>query len=100
MLQKTGCYDPEMLQKLAASLTGEDASAETKVQQYKISLNDLCPGQILLNDVRTSDDVLLVAAGNEVTEVLIQRICNYAEHVGVQLPLTVDSLMPTESRSE
>lgn len=89
-------FDDVLLQKLAAALAArERAEGQTTPSGYEVSYKELCPGQRLLSDVMTVDGRLLIAAGNQVSEALIERIRGHAKLVGIQEPILVDTRIPT-----
>ncbi|MCB0310025.1 MAG: response regulator [Bdellovibrionales bacterium] len=89
-------FDPRVVEALR-TLTLKANAAKTADQPavFEISVSQLCIGQRLLEDVQTSDGVLLISAGHEVTALILERIGNYASAVGVRQPLKVDALIPT-----
>jgi response regulator RpfG family c-di-GMP phosphodiesterase len=90
MRARSGTYDPELLQKCFGCFNGfleNSISAEREVKH--VSVNELRIGHVLVSDVRTSSGVMLVAAGNRVTETMISRLKNYAEFDGVKEPISV-----------
>jgi response regulator RpfG family c-di-GMP phosphodiesterase len=105
MCQQKGVYDPQVLDalgvyyKLTPELLQEAEAESTKVAKSPASLEktvmELRTGDLLSSDVSTSDGVLLVPAGREVTQALLGRICNYHSLVGVKEPIVV-SLEPLE----
>jgi hypothetical protein len=54
-----------------------------------VSVKDLRPTMIFVEDVRTKTGVLLAARGQELTSALLRRLQGFAEGVGVTEPLTV-----------
>jgi hypothetical protein len=68
-----GAYDPQVLEALG------DLHSVPEVQgpPREIDINDLEPGMVIFDDVLTTEDVLLISHGTEVTEPLILRLENY-----------------------
>lgn len=92
---KTGAYDPALLELLERVYGQNDAAKEAATtSRHEVTIQQLCPGQRLLEDVYTIDDVLLITAGNVITDLILTRIINYGGAIGVQEPLVVDSLTP------
>ncbi|HEU5077667.1 MAG TPA: HD domain-containing phosphohydrolase [Opitutaceae bacterium] len=90
MKQRSGVYDPDLLQKCFSCFQAflENAiSAERAVKH--LTVGELCPGNVLVSDVRTTSGVLLVSAGNRVSDTMINRLKNYAEFDGVREPIFV-----------
>lgn len=90
MRSRAGVYDPELLEKCFQCFKAfleNTISAEREVRS--VSVSDLQPGLILVSDVRTAGGVLLVSAGNRMTETMINRLKNYSEFDGVREPIFV-----------
>ncbi|MCW2742996.1 MAG: two-component system response regulator [Blastococcus sp.] len=68
-----GAYDPRLLAALEACHEVQDSGGPPR----EVDVNDLEPGMVVFDDVYTSDGVLLVSRGTEVTEPLILRFENY-----------------------
>jgi len=95
MKQREGWYDDEVLGALHRFLIPEKKKAETtETKIYEVKLGQLCSGQILLADVRSSDGVLLICSGTTVSETLIEKIKNYAQFVGIKDPFQVNCYIP------
>lgn len=80
-----GAYDPALLKAYVerADTAGDEAGPRG------ITLLELRIGMRTVEPVRARTGVLLVAAGQEVTESLLSRIQNYHATVGLDLPLWV-----------
>jgi len=76
--QQSGCYDPEIL-KVLKSIIGVESNFIFK----DVSVNVLRPGMILVEDLRNTDGLLLIAKGQEITETSRQRLRNYESTVGL-----------------
>ncbi len=90
MRSRAGHYDTDLLEKCFDCFQAflENAvSAEREVRT--VSVKDLCAGVVLVSDVRTAQGVLLVSAGNRLTETTVNRLKNYAEFDGVKEPIYV-----------
>jgi len=84
MLGREGRYDPAALQ---AFVQIKGTSAE-HVHVMEIPLQELQVGMVLAEEVRTKDNVLLVARGYEVTRTSVERLHNFEEG-SVKEPLRV-----------
>ncbi len=82
---RAGWYDPALVAALAEE-TGETAHASTI---HELRLAELRIGMLLADDVVSDTAMLLVARGQEVTTGLLERLRNFAAHVGVRQPLRV-----------
>jgi response regulator RpfG family c-di-GMP phosphodiesterase len=80
-----GAYDPALVKAYVerADSAGDEAGPRG------ITLRELRIGMRVVEPVRARTGVLLVAAGQEVTESLLNRIQNYHATVGLELPLWV-----------
>jgi response regulator RpfG family c-di-GMP phosphodiesterase len=90
MQQRPGCYDPAVLQAASASFDiylPEAASLATR--DLAVTVRDLHAGYLILSDVRSMDDILIVKAGATVSLPLLERLRNFADMAGVQEPITV-----------
>jgi hypothetical protein len=101
MEARDGVYDPAMLQTLSALLKSDTQSPNTQSNdvaqeqlRVEVSVEELCAGQKLLEDIKTLDGMLLVVSGTELSELMVQRIRNYSQQKGVQTPLVVNCLLP------
>ncbi|MDP1827649.1 MAG: response regulator [Archangium sp.] len=54
-----------------------------------VTLQNLHPGMVLVDDVRTASGALLIARGHEVSDSMMARLRNFASTVGVKEPLLV-----------
>ena len=54
-----------------------------------LSISELGAGMIIYEDVITKDDLLLASRGDEVTDIVIRRLRNFAESIGVVEPIKV-----------
>jgi len=63
-----------------------------------LSISELGAGMIVYEDVFTKDDLLLASRGDEVTDMVIRRLRNFAESIGVVEPIRV-IIPPPASRS-
>lgn len=73
MRGRTGWYDPELLETFA-SLQGH---SEQEMEIKEMHIQDLKPGMIFSEDIRSSTGSLLIARGYEVTPSLLERIRNF-----------------------
>ena len=85
MQQRAGWYDPAVLQAVSVSL--EIYLPATEV--LSVSVDDLQPGYLILSDVKSLDNLLIVGAGTTVSHLLLERLRNFASLAGVREPITV-----------
>ncbi len=75
-LKNTTHYDPEVIVSLENVLQLQNKNPAAKVRT--IRLTELQSGMIITKDVRTIDgSVLLVRKGQEISDLLLQRVMNY-----------------------
>jgi len=90
MKARQNTYDPVMLDKCFMcfeSFLENAISAERPVLPMRV--DELQPGVILVSDIRTKGDILLVAAGNRLTEIMISRLNNYSNFDSIKEPIYV-----------
>jgi response regulator RpfG family c-di-GMP phosphodiesterase len=80
-----GAYDPRVL---AALVTSHDVP-DTQGPPRDVDVDDLVPGMVVFDDVYTTEGVLLISRGTEVTDALILRIENYARQKRVERRIRV-----------
>ncbi|WP_167762233.1 HD domain-containing phosphohydrolase [Blastococcus sp. CT_GayMR20] len=80
-----GAYDPHVL---AALVTSHDVP-DTQGPPRDVDVDDLEPGMVVFDDVYTTEGVLLISRGTEVTDPLILRIENYARQKRVERRIRV-----------
>lgn len=90
MQQRSGCYDPVVLQAAADSLGLHVPEAAPAIKRdAAVPLKELHPGYVLLSDVKSLDDMLIVKAGVTISIPLLERLRNFASTSGVQEPIVV-----------
>lgn len=80
MRADAGAYDRDVLEALFELHLGAAATSGPRV----VTVDELCEGMIMFDDIFTVQEVLLVGRGTVVTESLIQRLENYAEQDRIQ----------------
>lgn len=92
-------YDSSLLADFFA-LHGVDepgSAAAVRKEGIEIQPSEFLPGQRILSDILTTDGILLLRAGNTLSEGSVERLHNYARLIGIQGPILVDSRVPTTS---
>lgn len=84
MRSRHNAYDPEQLEAFALLLGNQE-----KHLVEELRLGFLQPGMVLVQDVRSTSGMLLVARGHEVTASLIERMRNVSRNSGVNEPVRV-----------
>jgi response regulator RpfG family c-di-GMP phosphodiesterase len=91
MLSRTNYYDPDLLEKCFACF---DAFLENNISATRpvipLMVHELQPGVVLVSDIKTKNgDILLVSAGNRLTEIMVSRLNNYANFEPIKEPIYV-----------
>ncbi len=81
---RTGVYDPVLLDLLCGIREG---GQEADIQE--VALNEVRPGMIFAQDVKTRRGGLILARGQLATPGVIERLNNFSLTVGVQEPFRV-----------
>lgn len=84
MVGRKEWYDPQVLAALKQAL-----AHEIRYESKYVQIADLKPGMVLVEDVMSSQDVLLMAKGQEVTPSMIARLRNFMETNPVRQPIRV-----------
>ena len=90
MRECPGRYDPKVLEAIAAAfdvfLVKPDDEASTK----PICFKELRVGHVLKTNVMTADGTLIVTAGTEVSQVVMEKLHNFADLSGIKEPIYVE----------
>ncbi|MCS7089268.1 MAG: response regulator [Verrucomicrobiota bacterium] len=90
MQERTGWYDPRVLQSAAACFDVYLQKAVSDQPSIRSrTLDELTVGQILASDVETEDGILVIKSGTELTPVVLQRLRNFAQINPVKQPIYV-----------
>jgi response regulator RpfG family c-di-GMP phosphodiesterase len=90
MKARVHTYDPELLDKCFQcfeAFLDNAISADRPV--LSMLVHELQPDVVLVSDIKTKGDTLLVAAGNRLTEIMISRLNNYAKFDNIKEPIYV-----------
>lgn len=92
MRRRVGWYDPEILEAVADCLQPtEGEGADSIKPPLTVSFSNLRVGHVLVSDIQTMDGILIVAAGNQITPPLIQRLRNFSALSGIREPILVEA---------
>lgn len=91
---RSGWYDPELLEKLREPLVGQSGRTVAQAAVVEVRAKELIPDDVLLADVHTIDDRMLLAAGTRLNHAFLERINNYRRLVGVKEPIRVQRKSP------
>jgi len=91
MRQCPGRYDPKVLEAIAAAFDVFLAAKPTDEPLTKeVAFKDLRVGQVLKANVMTKDGMLIITAGTEVSQVVMEKLHNFAELSGIKEPIYVE----------
>ncbi len=83
-------YDPQVLAAARLSLIQAEPPP-SEVPSVAIPFRSLAPGHVLVEDIQTVEGKSLLAAGRQITAVLMERLHNYAAIVAIKEPLCVQA---------
>jgi response regulator RpfG family c-di-GMP phosphodiesterase len=89
MRQKTGQYDPGVLQAVAARFDIFLGQGTETAEPKQIAFSDLQVGHVLAGNLKTKEGTLLMTAGNKISPILLQKLRNFAELSGIQEPISI-----------
>lgn len=90
--EQKGLYDPQVMVAVGQLFELENAAdATSQHTSQALAVAELHAGQVLTNDIRTIQDVLIVAAGTRITPLILERLRNFAALAGLKLPIYVES---------
>ncbi len=89
MRKREGCYDTAILDAVAACFDLSPHVVETPRQTVAINPTELRVGHVLMSDVRTSDDVLIIGSGATISPLMLERLRNFASLSGLKSPVHV-----------
>jgi response regulator RpfG family c-di-GMP phosphodiesterase len=92
MQNRPGIYDPAVLAAVSAHFDiFIDPPSGGETVRRQIPLKELRAGMLLMGDLRTVDDMLIVRAGTQITPMLMERLQNFAQIGGLQESVEVAS---------
>ncbi len=92
--ERNGRYDPQILAALRTTLQ----DAKPKIEVRFLRLNQLTEGMILGEDLRSDNDLVLIAQGQEVNLAILIRLRQFARTSFIKEPFRV--LVPTQPNFE
>src|SRR5882672_9179369 len=91
MRQCPGRYDPKVLEAIAAAFdVFLAAKPADEALTKEIAFKELRVGQVLKANVMTRDGMLIITAGTEVSQVVMEKLHNFAELSGIKEPIYVE----------
>lgn len=97
MQQRTGWYDPRVLDATFACFDIYLPETSAKSQGQPISVKELAEGQVVLTDVKTESGKVVVLARSRITPILLARLNNYAKISPIEGPIYIEPLVPTRT---
>ena len=89
--EQKGCYDPQVMAAVSQLFELENTtSTTTHPSSLALAVPELHAGHVLTADIRTIQDVLIVAAGTRITPLILERLRNFAALAGLKLPIYVE----------
>jgi response regulator RpfG family c-di-GMP phosphodiesterase len=73
--ERSGCYDPEIFAVVAGFRAVRHETASSTLEE--VAVDRLCPGDILVQDLMTSDGLILLAASTHLSPMLIVKLRNF-----------------------
>lgn len=89
MTESVGRYDPAVLDAAHSAFAMQGNIFTTSHEEKLVKYKELKLGHILCSDIETKDGILLVAAGNVVSHLVLERLNNFAVVRGIKEPIHV-----------
>lgn len=92
-------YDPELLEKIRGWLEPRQENGETGPTIIEVSIDWLLPGDIIESNIETEQGQLVLAAGFEVTNALIEKLVGLRKVKRIKQPLVVTRTVEPQAAS-
>jgi hypothetical protein len=89
MRQQSGGYDPNVLEAVGRCFELTTAPVKPTIQRA-VGFAELRAGQLLVSEIRTTDNVLVVGAGTKLSPLIMERLRNFASLSGLKEPIQVE----------
>lgn len=92
MREANGRYDPKVLEAVAVGFDVylADQATGDAAAGVSIAFKDLQIGAVLKADLLTSEGTLIVAAGTEISPMLLEKLRNFAQLTGIKEPILIE----------
>jgi response regulator RpfG family c-di-GMP phosphodiesterase len=90
MQQRTGWYDPRVLDATFACFDISLPDLSAKSQGHAVAVKDLQVGQVVLTDIQAENGKTLVLARSRITPVLLARLANFAKFSPIREPVYIE----------
>ncbi len=94
MQQRTGWYDPRVLDATFACFDVYLPDSSAKCQGQAVTVKELRAGHVVLTDVVTESGKTVVLARSRITPVLLARLNNFAKISPIRGPILVEPQVP------
>lgn len=89
---RAGHFDPKVLDGALSCFDPQTQSVvPPEVPPVPVTFKQLRVGQVLASNIETPDGSLIVCAGNEVSQMLLERLRNFAATAGIKEPIYVQA---------
>ena len=92
MRRREGVYDLNLintLEPVLGDITTADAKDKEAPKELAVGHKQLRLGDELISDIKTLEGTLVVRAGGIVTELLLEKLKNFADMIGIQEPILI-----------
>jgi len=90
MKARKGWYEPGILASIERMIELDDEADENEFPPVETTVKQLRTGLVLAGPIMTRDGRRLISSGHRISEVLLERIRNYASLSGIREPILVD----------
>jgi hypothetical protein len=97
MQQRTGWYDPRVLDATFACFDIYLPECSAKSQGQPVGVKDLKEGQVVLTDVKSLSGRVIVLARSRITPVLLARLNNFAKTCPIEEPVYIEPQVQTKA---
>jgi len=92
MRRRTGVFDLNLInaiEPVLGDVIGADEAGKEDPKEVAVGYKQLRLGDELLSDIKTQEGTLVVRAGGIVSELLIEKLKNFADMVGIEEPILI-----------
>jgi len=85
MLNQTGHYDPHLFKTIL-----EHFKVEETIPTIEVGVAEIKVGDLLISNIESSDEQLLIAKGNRITPPILERLSNFSRLVEIKEPISIE----------
>ena len=90
MRTNNGCYDPEILAAAEVCFSSVETDPKNASEsEVSSQVRELMTGDIFLVDVISTDGMVIASAGTVVTQMVMEKLFNFAQLTGVNEPILI-----------